>query len=101
MPLFVRMPASDWMDHEPELKSWDIRQALVLAKALIQRGVDFFDVSSGGLVAAQKITAGPGYLAPLLRKDIFGREGIWCRYRRRWNDDFGIASRGAFGEEHC
>ncbi|CAD6593248.1 MAG: hypothetical protein ASARMPREDX12_006956 [Alectoria sarmentosa] len=64
MPLFVRMPASDWMEHEPELESWDIKQATALAKALVERGVDFLDVSSGGLVAAQKITAGPGYQAP-------------------------------------
>ena len=64
MPLFVRMPASDWMEHEPEPESWDIKQATALAKALVERGVDFLDVASGGLVAAQKITAGPGYQAP-------------------------------------
>lgn len=61
MPLFFRMPASDWMEHEPELESWDIEQATILARALVQRGVDFLDVSSGGLLAAQNITAGPGY----------------------------------------
>lgn len=68
LPLFVRMPASDWMEHEPELESWDINQATTLAKALVQRGVDFLDVSSGGLVAAQKITADPGYQAPFSEK---------------------------------
>ena len=64
MPLLVRMPASDWMEHEPELPSWDIKQATTLAKALVECGVDLLDVSSGGLVAAQKIIAGPGYQAP-------------------------------------
>lgn len=68
MPLFIRMPASDWMEHEPELESWDIKQATVLAKALVQRGVDFLDISSGGLAAAQEITAGPGYQAPFSEK---------------------------------
>ncbi len=68
MPLFIRMPASDWMEHDLELESWDIKQATVLAKALVQRGVDFLDISSGGLAAAQEITAGPGYQAPFSEK---------------------------------
>ena len=68
VPLFVRMPASDWMEHGPELESWDIEQATTLARALVQRGVHFLDVSSGGLLAAQKVTARPDYQAPFSEK---------------------------------
>jgi 2,4-dienoyl-CoA reductase-like NADH-dependent reductase (Old Yellow Enzyme family) len=32
-----------------------------VAKWAAERGADFFDISSGGLVAHQRITPGPGY----------------------------------------
>lgn len=57
------------------MDSWDIKQAAALAKALVQCGVDFLDVSSGGLVAAQRITAGPGYQAPFSEKLFLAVKG--------------------------
>ncbi len=68
MPLFVRMSTSGWMEHRLDLESWDVKQATVLAKALVQRGKGFADVSSGELIAAQKISVGPSHQAPFLEK---------------------------------
>jgi 2,4-dienoyl-CoA reductase-like NADH-dependent reductase (Old Yellow Enzyme family) len=66
MPLMVRIPGSDWMSHEPSVPVWDINQSVQLAKALAapKIGVDFLDVTSGGLMAEQKIASGPGYQVP-------------------------------------
>ncbi|KAI9815932.1 MAG: hypothetical protein M1827_001924 [Pycnora praestabilis] len=64
MPLLVRISATDWLEYDPSTLSWDIDQAIALSQALVTRGVDLLDVSSGGLVAAQKIKSGPGYQAP-------------------------------------
>ncbi|OWT80943.1 MULTISPECIES: NADH:flavin oxidoreductase/NADH oxidase [unclassified Achromobacter] len=52
----VRVSASDWVEG-----GWDIEQTLVFAKALKARGLDYIDVSSGGLSPAQKIPLSPGY----------------------------------------
>jgi 2,4-dienoyl-CoA reductase-like NADH-dependent reductase (Old Yellow Enzyme family) len=38
-----------------------------LVRRLRERGVDWIDVSSGGVSAAQKIPLGPGYQVPLAR----------------------------------
>lgn len=66
MPLLVRVPGSDWMGHKPSVKAFYIKQCVELAKALSapELGVDFIDVTSGGLLAEQKITSGPNYQAP-------------------------------------
>ncbi|KAL3420558.1 NADH-dependent flavin oxidoreductase [Phlyctema vagabunda] len=63
MPLLIRIPGSDWVD-SPD--AWDVKQAVELAKALSapELGVDFLDVSSGGLLSQQKIKSGPSYQAP-------------------------------------
>ena len=55
-PLGVRVSATDWADG-----GWDIVQCVQLARELQARECDFIDVSSGGLVAHQKIEVGPGY----------------------------------------
>lgn len=52
----IRVSATDWAEG-----GWDIAECLELAKALQQRNCSFIHVSSGGLSAAQKIPAEPGY----------------------------------------
>ena len=62
MPLFIRHPAMDWMEYDTSVEAWTIEDAIALSKALAATGkVDFLDVYSGGLVAAQKIVSGPSY----------------------------------------
>ncbi len=54
------MSGTDWVDG-----GWDLDQTIVLAKELQKRGVDWIDVSSGGISPLQKIPVGPGYQVPL------------------------------------
>lgn len=78
MPLFVRLSATDWLEHldrfrardgdgDEEARSWTLAQSVRLAGLLADRGVDLLDVSSAGLHPAQSVRAGPGYQAPLAR----------------------------------
>ena len=62
MPLFVRISATDWVEG-----GWSLEESIDLSKALEQHGVDFIDVSSGGLDPAQTITLGPGYQMPFAK----------------------------------
>ena len=55
-PLFVRFSASDWA-----AGGWDVEETTTVAGWAAEHGADFFDISSGGLVAHQNIVAGPGY----------------------------------------
>jgi 2,4-dienoyl-CoA reductase-like NADH-dependent reductase (Old Yellow Enzyme family) len=57
--LFVRISATDWTEG-----GWSIEDSVELSKVLKTHGVDLIDVSSGGLVPAAKIPAGPGYQTP-------------------------------------
>jgi 2,4-dienoyl-CoA reductase-like NADH-dependent reductase (Old Yellow Enzyme family) len=50
------------MQHESNC--WDIQQGISLSLELSKIGVDFIDVSSGGLMSEQKIISGPSYQAP-------------------------------------
>ena len=52
----LRLSASDWVEG-----GWDIESTIAYANELKARGVDWIDVSSGGLSPQQKITLGPGY----------------------------------------
>lgn len=54
MPLLLRASATEWMDGHPD-GSWDVPQAIRLAKILPAPGVDLLDVSSGGNHRDQKI----------------------------------------------
>lgn len=63
LPFFVRISATDWAEH-----GWDEDQSVELVKLLKTKGVDLIDVSSGGLVAHQKITIGPSYQVPFSAK---------------------------------
>jgi 2,4-dienoyl-CoA reductase-like NADH-dependent reductase (Old Yellow Enzyme family) len=58
--LFVRFSASDWADG-----GWDADQTSAVARWAADHGADFFDISSGGLVAHQQLTTGPGYQVAL------------------------------------
>jgi 2,4-dienoyl-CoA reductase-like NADH-dependent reductase (Old Yellow Enzyme family) len=58
-PIFVRISATDWL---PDRESWDVAQSARLASELAEIGVDFLDVSSGGIHPDQQISGyGPGY----------------------------------------
>jgi 2,4-dienoyl-CoA reductase-like NADH-dependent reductase (Old Yellow Enzyme family) len=58
-PLGVRVSATDWVDG-----GWDLEQTIELARRLQARGVDWIDVSSGGLSPLQKIAPAPGFQVP-------------------------------------
>ncbi|UOE46032.1 NADH:flavin oxidoreductase/NADH oxidase [Agromyces larvae] len=59
MPLFVRFSATDWVDG-----GWDEAQTATVARWAQEAGADFFDISTGGLVADAHIPTGPGYQVP-------------------------------------
>jgi 2,4-dienoyl-CoA reductase-like NADH-dependent reductase (Old Yellow Enzyme family) len=59
-PVGVRISATDWVEG-----GWDLAQSIEYAKELKARGVDWIDVSSGGVSPLQKIPLGPGYQVPL------------------------------------
>ena len=58
-PIGVRVSATDWVDG-----GWDLDQTVAFAQELKRRGVDWIDVSSGGVSPLQKIPLGPGYQVP-------------------------------------
>ena len=58
-PVGLRVSASDWVDN-----GWDVDQTIVFANELKRGGLDWIDVSSGGISPAQKINLGPGYQVP-------------------------------------
>ncbi|UFZ02452.1 NADH:flavin oxidoreductase/NADH oxidase [Bradyrhizobium ontarionense] len=58
-PVGVRVSATDWVDG-----GWDLAQTIAFAQELKRRGVDWIDVSSGGVSPLQKIQLGPGYQVP-------------------------------------
>jgi 2,4-dienoyl-CoA reductase-like NADH-dependent reductase (Old Yellow Enzyme family) len=58
-PVGVKVSATDWIDG-----GWDVEQTNAFARELKRRGVDWIDVSSGGVSPLQRITLGPGYQVP-------------------------------------
>lgn len=62
LPLFVRISATDWTDN-----GWQSEDSVILAKMLLQEGVDLIDCSSGGNVLT-KIPLTPGYQLPFAEK---------------------------------
>ena len=60
VPVIVRFSATDWADG-----GWNPDETATVARWAAARGADFFDISSGGLVAHQKLTTGPGYQVEL------------------------------------
>ncbi|WP_375384790.1 NADH:flavin oxidoreductase/NADH oxidase [uncultured Microbacterium sp.] len=58
--LFVRFSATDWADG-----GLTVEEVATVAGWARDAGADFFDISSGGLVAHQSVTVGPGYQVAL------------------------------------
>jgi 2,4-dienoyl-CoA reductase-like NADH-dependent reductase (Old Yellow Enzyme family) len=58
-PVGVKVSATDWVEG-----GWDVAQTIAFARALRARGVDWIDVSSGGVSPLQRIPLGPGYQVP-------------------------------------
>jgi 2,4-dienoyl-CoA reductase-like NADH-dependent reductase (Old Yellow Enzyme family) len=58
-PVGIKVSATDWVEG-----GWDLPQTIAYARELKSRGVDWIDVSSGGVSPLQKIPLGPGYQVP-------------------------------------
>jgi NADPH2 dehydrogenase len=58
-PVGIKVSATDWVEG-----GWDLEQTIAFAKELKKRGVDWIDVSSGGVSPLQKIPLSPGYQLP-------------------------------------
>ncbi|MFZ2157309.1 MAG: NADH:flavin oxidoreductase/NADH oxidase [Bradyrhizobium sp.] len=59
-PVGLRVSATDWVEG-----GWDLPQTIEFVRELKKRGLDWIDVSSGGVSPLQKIPLGPGYQVPL------------------------------------
>lgn len=60
VPLLVRFSGTDWV-----AGGWTIEDTETVAGWAAAAGADWFDLSSGGIVADAKIPVGPGYQVPL------------------------------------
>ncbi len=72
-PLGVRISATDWRDDLPAAQRFDLPDAIVFARACAQLGVDWIDVSSGGISPLQRIRLEPGYQVPFaeaIRREV-------------------------------
>jgi 2,4-dienoyl-CoA reductase-like NADH-dependent reductase (Old Yellow Enzyme family) len=63
MPLGARITASDWMDG-----GITVDDGVAFARALKERGLDYVDVSSGGIAADTRNPSEPGYNVSLVEK---------------------------------
>jgi NADPH2 dehydrogenase len=61
-PVGIRVSATDWVEG-----GWDLPQTIEFARQLKKRGVDWIDVSSGGVSPLQKIPLAPGYQVPFAK----------------------------------
>jgi NADPH2 dehydrogenase len=59
-PLLVRLSVVDWADG-----SLTVDDSVEIAKALLSRGIDLIDCSSGGILTDKPPRLGPGYQIPL------------------------------------
>ncbi|KAI8600274.1 NADH:flavin oxidoreductase/NADH oxidase [Dissophora ornata] len=74
-PIFLRISASDCVEHLEGLLSWEIEQTVQIARWVRDAGVDVLHVTSGGNTAQQKINAVPGYQVPFaerIKKEVPG-----------------------------
>jgi 2,4-dienoyl-CoA reductase-like NADH-dependent reductase (Old Yellow Enzyme family) len=62
-PVGVKVSATDWVEG-----GWDLEQTIVYSRELQRRGVDWVDVSSGGISPAQQIPVKPSYQVPFARQ---------------------------------
>jgi NADPH2 dehydrogenase len=58
-PVGIKVSATDWVEG-----GWDLDQTIAFAMELKKRGLDWIDVSSGGVSPMQKIPLAPGYQVP-------------------------------------
>ncbi|KAF5019124.1 hypothetical protein F66182_8893 [Fusarium sp. NRRL 66182] len=75
IPVCVRIPASDNLEHLADVPSWTVEEAMKLARILAEAGVSFLDVSSGAIDLRQKMEYGEGYqvnLARLIKSAVAG-----------------------------
>ncbi|KAH9908744.1 FMN-linked oxidoreductase [Xylariomycetidae sp. FL2044] len=63
-PVMARIPSTDYLENEPTTPQWALDDGIELARVLAARGVDFLDITGGGLDARQKIAVAPGYKVP-------------------------------------
>ena len=47
--MFLRISATDWLEHLPDTQSWTLEDTIKLAEVIADLGVDLLDVSSGGV----------------------------------------------------
>ncbi len=62
-PMGVRVSATDWVEG-----GWTVEETVSFAKALMDLGCDFIDVTTGALDPRQEIPLGPGYQVPFSQK---------------------------------
>ena len=60
MPIIVRFSGTDWAEG-----GWGVEETAMVAVWAAEAGADLLSISSGGLVAHQKVDARPGYQVPL------------------------------------
>ncbi|MBW4041857.1 MAG: NADH:flavin oxidoreductase/NADH oxidase [Acidobacteria bacterium] len=60
VPVLVRFSGTDWVEG-----GWTVEDTETVARWAAEAGADWFDVSSGGVVADARIPVGPGYQVPL------------------------------------
>jgi 2,4-dienoyl-CoA reductase-like NADH-dependent reductase (Old Yellow Enzyme family) len=69
LPVFFRISATDWLEENGDAREgWTADETVRLAKELRARGVDLFDVSTGGNVADVTIPVGPDYQLPFAER---------------------------------
>jgi len=61
VPLFVRFSATDWVEGIGSGTGWTPEQTAIVAEWARDAGADFFDISSGGLMAGVRVPTAPGY----------------------------------------
>jgi len=61
VPLFVRFSATDWVAGTGSDTGWTPEQTAIVAEWARDAGADFFDISSGGLLAGVHVPKAPGY----------------------------------------
>ncbi|WP_405373277.1 MULTISPECIES: NADH:flavin oxidoreductase/NADH oxidase [unclassified Microbacterium] len=67
----VRFSATDWAEG-----GWNVEETAIVAGWVAERGAHIIDISTGGLVAHQRITTGPGYQVPFAA-EIRERTGLF------------------------
>ncbi|MGW1727622.1 NADH:flavin oxidoreductase/NADH oxidase [Streptomyces sp. NPDC002306] len=69
LPVFFRVSATDWLQENGDAREgWTADETVRLAKELRARGVDLFDVSTGGNVMDVTIPVAPDYQLPFAER---------------------------------